>query len=262
MLLRTLILHSISHHSLPLLARNPTIANPLNSSSPAPPTSFLNLLSSRPAAQPRPPLQRPASTLSPHAPLPILANPTNHLLTLLLLLADFSSSSPPPSPSPRPLLPRPTSSQRYTPLISRPRRRSLLNHTALFSTSSQGHAPTACPPSVRPRPGMWVHRYAMSRGGDLCGNIRVANSFIDMYSRCGRIDLACQGMWVHRYAMSRGGDLCGNIRVANSFIDMYSRCGRIDLACQVFDGVDTSRRTRVTWNSMIVGFAINGCCRA
>lgn len=40
---------------------------------------------------------------------------------------------------------------------------------------------------------------------------------------------------------------------------MYARCGRVDLAHQVFKGVDNSKRTRVTWNSMIVGFAINGC---
>lgn len=84
---------------------------------------------------------------------------------------------------------------------------------------------------------------------------------ISIVAACTDLGALTQGMWVHRYAMSRGGDLCSNIRVANSFIDMYSRCGRIDLALQVFDGVDTSRRTRVTWNSMIVGFAINGCCR-
>ena len=39
--------------------------------------------------------------------------------------------------------------------------------------------------------GMWVHRYALShRSGDLCANVGLANSFIDMYSRCGRVDLA------------------------------------------------------------------------
>lgn len=76
---------------------------------------------------------------------------------------------------------------------------------------------------------------------------------------CADLGSLGQGMWVHRYAMSRG--LCSNTRLANSLIDMYSRCGRVDLARQVFDGVDGKRRTRVTWNSMIVGYAINGYCR-
>nr|UPT48566.1 pentatricopeptide repeat protein AaPPR324 [Agave angustifolia]UPT49272.1 pentatricopeptide repeat protein AaPPR115 [Agave angustifolia] len=84
---------------------------------------------------------------------------------------------------------------------------------------------------------------------------------ISLVAACADLGALGQGMWVHRYAMSRrSGDLCANVRLANSFIDMYSRCGRVDLACQVFDRVDNGSRTRVTWNSMIVGFATNGCC--
>ena len=79
---------------------------------------------------------------------------------------------------------------------------------------------------------------------------------ISLVAACADLGALGQGMWVHRYAMSRcSGDLCANVWLDNSFIDMYSRCGRVDLARQVFDRVDNGRRTRVTWNSMLVGFA-------
>ncbi|EEE57873.1 hypothetical protein OsJ_08529 [Oryza sativa Japonica Group] len=49
-----------------------------------------------------------------------------------------------------------------------------------------------------------------------------------------------------------------NVRIANSLIDMYARCGQVELARQVFSGM--RKRTVVSWNSMIVGFAANGRC--
>lgn len=85
---------------------------------------------------------------------------------------------------------------------------------------------------------------------------------IALLAACADLGALGLGLWVHRYAMTRcSADVCSKVRLANSLIDMYSRCGRVELARQVFDMVENEKRTRVSWNSMIVGFAINGCCR-
>ncbi|XP_037446304.1 pentatricopeptide repeat-containing protein At1g05750, chloroplastic-like [Triticum dicoccoides] len=75
-------------------------------------------------------------------------------------------------------------------------------------------------------------------------------------SACAKVGALGLGMWVHRF-MTRER-LEGNIRIANSLIDMYARCGKVEFARQVFDGM--KKRTVVSWNSMIVGFAANGRC--
>lgn len=41
------------------------------------------------------------------------------------------------------------------------------------------------------------------------------------------------GMWVHRFGLKHG--YVDNVRVTNSLVDMYCRCGYVDLACQVFE---------------------------
>ncbi|KAJ6802537.1 putative pentatricopeptide repeat-containing protein, chloroplastic [Iris pallida] len=81
---------------------------------------------------------------------------------------------------------------------------------------------------------------------------------VALVSACAGLGALNQGMWFHRYSMARP-ELSSSVRLVNSLIDMYSRCGRPDLAHQVFAGVQGGNRTRVTWNSMIVGFAVNGC---
>ncbi|XP_074272582.1 pentatricopeptide repeat-containing protein At1g05750, chloroplastic-like [Silene latifolia] len=41
------------------------------------------------------------------------------------------------------------------------------------------------------------------------------------------------GLWVNKFVM--GKQFRENIRVCNTLIDMYSRCGRVDLACEIFE---------------------------
>ncbi|KAL3833289.1 hypothetical protein ACJIZ3_008025 [Penstemon smallii] len=43
------------------------------------------------------------------------------------------------------------------------------------------------------------------------------------------------GLWLHRFALTR--EFRDNIRVNNTLIDMYCRCGCVELACQVFDNM-------------------------
>ena len=77
---------------------------------------------------------------------------------------------------------------------------------------------------------------------------------IAVIAACANLGTLGLGLWVHRLVMTQ--DFRNNVKVSNSLRDMYSRCGCIDLARQVFDRMP--QRTLVSWNSIIVGFAVNG----
>lgn len=81
-------------------------------------------------------------------------------------------------------------------------------------------------------------------------------TLVAVVSACAEVGALGLGMWVHRLVLRQG--LERNVRVANSLIDMYARCGQVNLAAQVFRSI--RKRTVVSWNSMIVGFAANGRC--
>uniref|UniRef100_A0A0A8Z6I6 Pentatricopeptide repeat-containing protein n=1 Tax=Arundo donax TaxID=35708 RepID=A0A0A8Z6I6_ARUDO len=81
-------------------------------------------------------------------------------------------------------------------------------------------------------------------------------TLIAVDSACAEVGALGLGMWVHRFVVRQGLEC--NVRVANSLIDMYARCGQVELAAQVFGSM--RKRTVVSWNSMIVGFAANGRC--
>ncbi|KAF6139500.1 hypothetical protein GIB67_005137 [Kingdonia uniflora] len=77
---------------------------------------------------------------------------------------------------------------------------------------------------------------------------------ITVLAACANLGALGLGIWVHRYVLQKGLDK--EIRVSNSLIDMYSRCGCIEFARQEFSSMQ--KRSLVSWNSIIVGFAING----
>ena len=47
-----------------------------------------------------------------------------------------------------------------------------------------------------------------------------------------------------------------NTHVSNSLIDMYAKCGRFDCSNQYFD--EMKNKDTVTWNTMLVGYAVHG----
>ncbi|KAM0926867.1 hypothetical protein ACQ4PT_003043 [Festuca glaucescens] len=81
-------------------------------------------------------------------------------------------------------------------------------------------------------------------------------TLIAVISACAEVGALGLGMWVHRFVAKQS--LEHNVRIANSLVDMYARCGQVELARQVFGKM--RKRTVVSWNSMIVGFAANGRC--
>ncbi|KAH1090791.1 hypothetical protein J1N35_018048 [Gossypium stocksii] len=79
-------------------------------------------------------------------------------------------------------------------------------------------------------------------------------TIIAVLTACANLGTLSVGLWVHRLVLKQS--FRNNVRVNNSLIDMYSRCGCIEFAREVFDKMQ--KRSLVSWNSIIVGFAVNG----
>ncbi|KAI3461786.1 hypothetical protein Pfo_018449 [Paulownia fortunei] len=73
-------------------------------------------------------------------------------------------------------------------------------------------------------------------------------------SACAQLGALELGKWVHSYVEKYKIEV--NHYVGSALINMYSRCGSIEEAERVFEGVKEKEVS--TYNSMIVGFALNG----
>ncbi|PWA37617.1 tetratricopeptide repeat (TPR)-like superfamily protein [Artemisia annua] len=80
-------------------------------------------------------------------------------------------------------------------------------------------------------------------------------TIVSALSACANLGALGLGLWLHRIVLE-GNMLRDNVRINNSLIDMYCRCGSTEFAVQVFHSM--SKRNLVSWNSVIVGFALNG----
>ncbi|KAL2503759.1 Pentatricopeptide repeat-containing protein [Abeliophyllum distichum] len=74
-------------------------------------------------------------------------------------------------------------------------------------------------------------------------------------SACSQLGATKEGDKVCDYV--RMQNLDENVIVCNAVIDMYAKCGFVEKAYQVFEGMRCSRNL-VTWNTMIMAFAIHG----
>ncbi|WJX49694.1 hypothetical protein P8452_36094 [Trifolium repens] len=74
-------------------------------------------------------------------------------------------------------------------------------------------------------------------------------------SACSQLGASKQGEIVHGYIVDE--KLEKNVIVCNAVIDMYAKCGFVDKAYSVFNSM-SCRKTLVTWNTMIMAFAMNG----
>ncbi|KAJ9188181.1 hypothetical protein P3X46_003568 [Hevea brasiliensis] len=73
---------------------------------------------------------------------------------------------------------------------------------------------------------------------------------------CANLGALEVGERIQAYARKYG--LIRNLYVSNALLEMYARCGKIDVAKQVFDEIIGKRRNVCSWNSMIMGLAIHG----
>lgn len=94
--------------------------------------------------------------------------------------------------------------------------------------------------------GKQMHCHACKVGVN--DDVVVASALVDMYSKCGNPDSACQ-----LFHELKAYDTI----LLNSMITIYSSCGRIEDAKQIFEKMPV--RSLVSWNSMIVGLSQNGC---
>ncbi|KAL6606490.1 hypothetical protein ACP70R_042143 [Stipagrostis hirtigluma subsp. patula] len=72
---------------------------------------------------------------------------------------------------------------------------------------------------------------------------------------CGELGHLDEARHVHELLVRIG--LRSNVSVMNALITTYCKCKRSDLAAQVF--YEMEKKTRISWNAMILGFAQNGC---
>ncbi|KAM1049109.1 hypothetical protein ACFX13_028865 [Malus domestica] len=65
----------------------------------------------------------------------------------------------------------------------------------------------------------------------------------------------CQSL--HAYGEKKGFN-ASDIRVANSLLDSYAKCGCIESASRFFEEIPAQRKNLVSWTSIISGFAMHG----
>ncbi|XP_022772384.1 pentatricopeptide repeat-containing protein At1g34160 [Durio zibethinus] len=78
---------------------------------------------------------------------------------------------------------------------------------------------------------------------------------LGVLSACSHLGDFKEGEKIHLFIRNEKLDL--NVQVCNALIDMYANCGFVDKAYGVFDDMGC-RKCLVTWNTMIMAFAMDG----
>ncbi|KAK9093607.1 hypothetical protein Syun_028518 [Stephania yunnanensis] len=88
--------------------------------------------------------------------------------------------------------------------------------------------------------------------GELYPNPTTVSSVLPACVRCPSFS---QKEGIHGYIIKRG--FADDRFVQNALMDMYSRVGKLDISKKILEGMDA--RDLVSWNTMIAGYALNGC---
>jgi len=76
-----------------------------------------------------------------------------------------------------------------------------------------------------------------------------------LLSACASVATLGMGKQIHVHNIQTGFE--SNVFAGSALLDMYAKCGSIDDARRVFDNI--LDRNAVSWTSMIIGYAQNGC---
>ncbi|KAK9098947.1 hypothetical protein Syun_025992 [Stephania yunnanensis] len=86
-----------------------------------------------------------------------------------------------------------------------------------------------------------------------------AVTMVSIISACSSIGASRPARMFHKYTIPTGLDT--NAPVSSALIDMYAKCGDLEKARQVFDEMDGSSRTVVSWSAMIGAEGLHGKAR-
>lgn len=80
-------------------------------------------------------------------------------------------------------------------------------------------------------------------------------TLVSVLSACAQNGCLELGRWIYTHYIHKKR-MKLTVKMANAFIDMYGKCGAIEEAVKLFH--DMSERDLVSWNTMIMAFAIHG----
>ncbi|CAJ2638270.1 unnamed protein product [Trifolium pratense] len=81
-------------------------------------------------------------------------------------------------------------------------------------------------------------------------------TFVALIRACSNLGALSQGFWVHCFVLRNKINV--NRFLGTALVDMYSKCGCLNLACQLFDKMPENDRDAFCYTAMIGGFAIHG----
>ncbi|THU44260.1 hypothetical protein C4D60_Mb02t05530 [Musa balbisiana] len=81
-------------------------------------------------------------------------------------------------------------------------------------------------------------------------------TLIGALSACSQIGCLALGEWIHGY-LRRHPEVRRTTTLNNSLVHLYAKCGKINAALDTF--LEHGSRDLESWNTMLTGFAINGC---
>ncbi|KAL8491430.1 hypothetical protein ACS0TY_023162 [Phlomoides rotata] len=126
-------------------------------------------------------------------------------------------------------------------------KRDIASWNALISGLAQGNRPYQALELF--------NRMSERKGDDRVPMMPNEVTVLGALSACSQLGAIKEGDKVFDYIRKRRLD--ENVIVCNAVIDMYAKCGMVEKAYTLFQGMKCSRSI-ITWNSMIMGFAMDG----